>query len=82
MYSKRAINWLSVRWKSRESEPAMLFAAPGKCCGYELVLCFMRVFAISRTISLFTGCDAGSKLDLYIQVQALVLLVMSSEYGN
>ena len=82
MCSKRAINCLTVRWKSRESESAMSFAAPGKCCEYELALCSMSVFAVSRAISLFTGCDDGSKLDLYIQAQALVLSVMSSEHGN
>ena len=42
----------------------------------------MRVFAVSLAISLLMGCDVGSKLDLYIQAQALMLSVMSSEHGN
>ena len=42
----------------------------------------MRVLAVSLAILLLTGCDAGSKFDLYVQAQALVLSVMSSEHGN
>jgi len=46
------------------------------------VLCCMRVLAVSWVILLLAGYDVGSKLDLYIQAQVMVLSVMSLEHGN